>query len=222
MNESHWVWASQLASGTVLWDEYTQASGVVRDFHTLLPLSVAMRRDVAPWMDWLSHRPDIVQAMELQFYKPMPELMATAMLSWMNEWETRLEHGEKQFRMFLQEWEHVLTTPGFSFYRQSQGAASQLERLACRVLMSDRHHVEQARGEWVRSTLCFAPHGKCGELAYNSWNEMHQDQREQLQPEWAQWHGLFPDREAFLGMVLRGNASKDTAISLELPPDLGI
>ena len=54
MNDSNWVWASQLASGTVLWNEYTQASRVVQDFHIVLPLSVAMRTDVTPWIEWLT------------------------------------------------------------------------------------------------------------------------------------------------------------------------
>ena len=84
MNDSTWVWASQLASGTVLWNEYTQASRVVQDFHIVLPLSVAMRTDVTPWLDWLTTHEDIVPSMESQFYKPLPELMAAGMVSWMN------------------------------------------------------------------------------------------------------------------------------------------
>ena len=217
MNDSNWVWASQLASGTVLWNEYTQASGVVQDFHIFLPLSVAMRTDVTPWLDWLTTHEDIVPSMESQFYKPLPELMAAGMVSWMDEWDTRLEHGEKQLTMFLQEWEHVLTTPGLVLYRQSEAGVSQLERLSYRVLMSDRQHVMRARGDWICSTLRLCPHNACGDLAYKAWSALSQRQRETLQPQWSQWYGLFPEREEVLEIVRRGTVPEDAAGSLELP-----
>lgn len=220
MKATDWVWASQLASGTILWNEYTQASGVVQDFHTLLPLSVAMRQDVTPWMDWLNQRPDIVRSMEAQFYQPMPKLMADGMLSWMHEWETRVEHGEGQLRMFLQEWEHVLTTPGLALYRQCEAGVFQLERLSHRMLTSDRPHVEEARGEWVRTTLRLAPEGVCRDLAYKAWSGMTQRQREQLQPQWAQWYDLFPEQDSFFEMVRRGTVPEDAAQTLDLPSNL--
>lgn len=220
MKSTDWVWASQLASGTILWNEYTQASGVVHDFQTLLPLSVAMRRDVTPWMDWLNQRPDIVQSMEAQFYQPMPKLMADGMLSWMHEWETRVEHGESQLNLFLQEWEHVLTTPGLVLYRQGEAGVYQLERLSHRMLTSERPHIEEARGKWVCTTLRLAPQGKCGDLAYKAWNGMSQGQREQLQPQWAQWYELFPERESFFEMVRRGAVLEDAAHALDLPSNM--
>lgn len=222
MNQSDWFWASQLASGTVLWNQYTQASAVVKDFHTLLPLSVAMRADATPWMDWLGQHPHIVQSMETQFYKPISELMAAAMLSWTEEWESRVEHGDMQLRMFLQEWQHVLTTPGLARYRESRAGGFQLKRLGERILTCDSSHIQRSRGDWVCTTLRLAPQAKCGELAYQAWSQMPQPEREKLQPQWAQWHALFPDREAFLAMALHGHILQNPAQALDLPADLDV
>lgn len=213
-------YVSQLASGRILWNEHSQASGILRDLNTLVPFAVAMKIDFTPWLDWIA-----AHSMETKLWSTSGKtstgsVRAINMATWSSDWRLKMGFGAQQAQIFLEEWSRVLSEPWLEDYRQSLEGRDQLSTLAAHIYTESNKHVEGIRLPWACATLRLYPYIAVSEVAFNAWSEATPEERTVMNPTWAQWYELFGDQEGFLQCIRQ--ESRISEETLLLPDDLQV